>query len=117
MNDERTDLLLSALAHSGRRRMLDLLMEAPGMSVKALASHFEMSRIGVLKHIRVLEEAELVLSRKSGRTRSLFFNPIPIQLMHDRWTTQYSAFWTERMVDIKARVEERVAEQKDHKSA
>ena len=117
MNDERTDRLLSALSHSGRRRMLDLLMAAPGMSVKALASHFEISRIAVLKHVRVLEEAELVLSKKSGRTRSLFFNPIPIQLMHDRWTTQYSAFWSERMVDLKARVEDRVAEAKDHKSA
>ena len=117
MNGKRTDSLLSALAHSGRRRMLDLLMAAPGMSVKALTSHFEISRIAVLKHIRVLEQAELILSKKSGRTRSLFFNPIPIQLIHDRWTTQYSAFWTERMVDIKARVEERVAEQKDHKSA
>ena len=117
MNDERTDRLLSALSHSGRRRMLDLLMAAPGMSVKALASHFEISRIAVLKHVRVLEEAELVLSKKSGRTRARFFNPIPIQLMHDRWTTQYSAFWSERMVDLKARVEDRVAEAKDHKSA
>jgi len=117
MNDERTDLLLSALSHSGRRRMLDLLMAAPGMSVKALASHFEISRIAVMKHLKVLEQAELVLSRKSGRTRSLFFNPIPIQLMHDRWTTQYSAFWSERMVDLKSRIEERAADQKDHKSA
>jgi predicted transcriptional regulator len=117
MNEIRVDALLSALAHRGRRRMLDLLMAAPGMSVKALSSHFEMSRIAVLKHIRVLEETELILSRKTGRTRYLFFNPIPIQQMHDRWTSQYSAFWSERMVDIKSRVEQRVAEQEEHKSA
>jgi hypothetical protein len=52
-----------------------------------------------------------------GRTRYLFFNPIPIQLLHDRWTTQFSAFWTERMVDIKATIENRIAKNKEHKSA
>ena len=117
MNETRTDALLAALAHHSRRRMLDLLMASPGMSVKALASHFEMSRIAVLKHIRVLEDAELILSHKRGRVRSLFFNAVPIQLLHDRWTTQYSAFWSERVTDIKARVEGRAAQAKDGKSA
>ena len=97
--------------------MIDLLMATPGMSVKALASHFEMSRIAVMKHLGVLEEAELVLSRKEGRVRHLFFNPVPIQQLHDRWTTQFSAFWSERMVDLKTLVEGRVAASKDHKSA
>ncbi len=97
--------------------MLDLLMSAPGMSVKALASHFDMSRIAVLKHVRVLEEAQLILSRKVGRTRELFFNPIPLQLLHSRWTTKYSAFWSERLVDLKSRVEGRALESEEHKSA
>ena len=117
MKEDRVDTLLSALAHSDRRRMLDLIKVAPGMSVKALGSHFDVSRIMVLKHLRVLEEAELILSRKQGRTRHLFFNPVPIQLLHDRWTTQFSAFWSERMVDLKSRVELRAAHAKDHKSA
>ena len=117
MSPESIDRLLAALAHSGRRRMLDLLMSMPGMNVKALASHFEMSRIAVLKHLRVLEEAELVLSRKVGRVRELFFNPVPIQLMHDRWTDQYSAFWSERMVDLKSRVEGRAQDSEENKSA
>lgn len=117
MSEDRIDALLAALAHRGRRRMIDLLMAAPGMSVKALASHFDMSRIAVMKHLGVLEEAELVLSRKEGRVRHLFFNPVPIQQLHDRWTTQFSAFWSERMVDLKTLVEQRVAESKDHKSA
>lgn len=117
MDEQALDRLLAALAHAGRRRMLDLLMAAPGMSLKALASHFEMSRVAVLKHVNVLEEAELVLSRKVGRARELYFNPVPIQLLHDRWTTQYSAFWSERMVDLKARVERRARESEDHKSA
>jgi predicted transcriptional regulator len=117
MDEERTDSLLSALAHAGRRRMLDLIKVAPGMSVKALESHFDVSRIMVLKHVRVLEEAELILTKKVGRTRHLFFNPVPIQQLHDRWTTQFSAFWSERMVDLKTRVEKRAADREDHKSA
>lgn len=117
MNDERLDALLAALAHRGRRRMLDLLMAAPGMGVQALASHFEMSRIGVQKHLAVLEDAELVISKKVGRTRHLYFNPVPIQLLRDRWTTHYSAFFSERVADIKSRVEGRAQEAEEHKSA
>lgn len=111
------DALLAALAHSGRRRMLDLLMAQPGLTVKALASHFEFSRIATIKHLKVLEEAGLLLSEREGRERHLFFNPVPIQLLHDRWTTQYSAFWSERVVDIKSRIERRAAEAKDSKGA
>ena len=117
MRDEQVDDLFAALAHAGRRRMLDLVMGAPGMSVKALASHFDMSRIAVLKHIRTLESVELLLSRKRGRTRHLYFNPVPIQLIHDRWTTQYSAFWSERMVDVKSRIESRAAQRQENKRA
>jgi DNA-binding transcriptional ArsR family regulator len=117
MREEDLDQLLSAMAHSGRRRMLDLLIAAPGISIKALASHFEMSRVAVLKHVRVLEEAQLVLSRKEGRTRQLFFNSVPIQELHDRWTTKYSAFWSERLVDLKSRVEGRAENRENHKSA
>lgn len=105
MKSEQLDHLFAALAHPARRRILDLLMQGPGMSVKALASHFDMSRIGVMKHLRALEECELVLSKKSGRTRQLYFNAVPIQLVYDRWTTQYSAFWSSRLADIKSRVE------------
>lgn len=117
MKDAEVDQILAAMAHAGRRRMLDLLMAAPGMSVKALASHFDMSRIAVLKHVRVLEEARLVLSKKEGRVRHLFFNSVPIQQLHDRWTTQYGAFWSERLVDLKSRVEGRARASKKHKGA
>lgn len=117
MNDEDVDTLLAAMAHPARRRMLDLLMAAPGMGVTALATHFDMSRIAVQKHVAVLERAGLVLSEKQGRTRHLHFNAVPIQQLHDRWTTKYSAFWAERMTDIKARVEGRAADQEENKSA
>ena len=109
MKDDRTDLLFAALSHASRRRILDLLTESPGMSVKALASHFDVSRIMVLKHLRALEDANLVLSRRAGRVRRLFFNPVPLQEVYDRWTDRYSAFWAGRMADIKARVEKRAA--------
>ncbi len=103
------DLVFAALAHAGRRRMLDLLCEAPGMSVRALASHFDISRIAVMKHLKVLEDAGLVLSRKQGRTRHLFFNAVPIQQIYDRWTTQYARFWASKLVDIKSNAEARAS--------
>ncbi len=116
MESQQLDLLFSALAHPARRRMLDLMVEVPGISVKALASHFEMSRIAVMKHLKVLEECELLLSKKEGRVRHLFFNPIPIQLVYDRWTTQYSSFWASHLADIKTRIEKR-AESEGQSSA
>ncbi|MEM7166804.1 MAG: helix-turn-helix transcriptional regulator [Planctomycetota bacterium] len=116
MKEQALDQLLAALSHTARRRILDLVMEAPGISVKALTTHFDVSRIQVLKHLDALETVDLILSKKEGRTRHLFFNPIPIQQLHDRWTTKYSAFWSERMVDIKSRVEGRIREQEEKKS-
>ena len=116
MDTAQLDLVLSAMAHPSRRRMLDLLTEMPGMTVKALASHFDVSRIAVLKQIRLLETAGLVTSRKKGRFRHLFFNPVPIQQIYDRWTTQYAGFWAGRMADLKTRVEAR-AEMERNKSA
>jgi len=112
--DSATDRVFAALAHPARRRMLDLLVQSPGASVKALASHFEFSRIAAMKHLATLEAAGLVLSRKEGRVRRLFFNAVPIQEIHDRWTTQYSAFWAERVVDVKGRIEARVNDRKKH---
>lgn len=103
------DLVFAALAHPARRRMLDLLVQFPGMAVAAIASHFEFSRIAAMKHLATLEAADLLLSEKRGRTRRLYFNPIPIQRIYDRWTTQYSAFWAGHMADIQGRVEARAA--------
>lgn len=111
MDAAQTDLVFQALAHRERRRMLDLLMQAPGMTVAAMASHFAMSRIAVMKHLRVLETAGLVHSEKRGRERHLFLDPSPIQAIHDRWTTELTAFWAARMADIKARVEARITQQ------
>jgi DNA-binding transcriptional ArsR family regulator len=110
----RCDAVFAALAHPVRRRVLDLLVTSPGMTVKAVASHFDISRIAVMKHLSTLEAAELVLSEKRGRERRLFFNPVPIQQIYDRWTDQYAAFWTGHMTDIQSRVEQT---SKEHKRA
>ena len=108
--------VFAALAHPARRRIIDLLVQLPGCSVKWIASKFEFSRIAAMKHLTVLENAGLVLSEKHGRTRKLFFNPIPIQQIYDRWTTDYGSFWAGRMADIQTRVEERAAK-RDKKHA
>ena len=107
MTEGRSSLVFAALSSPVRRRMLDLLQQSPGLTVHALGSHFEMSPVGVLKHVRVLEESGLVHSVKKGRERRLYFNLVPIQQIYDRWTDRYSAFWASRVVDIKHRAESR----------
>lgn len=104
--EPQTDAVFAALAHAARRRILDLLVSRPGMTVKAVSSHFDISRIAVMKHLAALEQAGLVISERKGRERRLYFNPVPIQQIYDRWTDQYSAFWAARLVDIKAGVED-----------
>ncbi|MBM4184943.1 MAG: helix-turn-helix transcriptional regulator [Gemmatimonadetes bacterium] len=97
--------VFDALGNATRRRILDLIKSAPGCTVGELASHFDTTRIAVMHHLRQLEECDLVMSRKVGRTRRLYHNPVPIQLIYDRWTTEYSSFWASRMADVKYAVE------------
>lgn len=103
------DAVFQALAHGTRRRILDLVREQPGIAVGALAREFDVSRIAVMKHLRVLDDAGLVVSRRDGRSRRLYFNAVPIQLIHDRWTDDYSAYWSSRVTDLKYRAETRAA--------
>lgn len=97
--------VFAALAHPARRRMLDLLVASPGMTIAGLATHFEMSGVGVLKHVKVLAACRLITSRRVGRVRRLYFNLVPIQQIHERWSDAYGLFWASRMVEIKNRVE------------
>lgn len=96
--------------------MLDLIKEMPGCCVNDVCAHFETSRIAVMKHLNILVEAQLIISRKSGRTRELFFNAAPIQMIYDRWTTEYSAFWATQAVDLKYKVESKRREATRSKS-
>lgn len=90
--------------------MLDIVKEEPGIGVGALAGEFDVSRIAVMKHLAVLESANLIVSEKDGRTRRLYFNAAPIQMIHDRWTTEYSAYWAGQLTRIKYLAEARHAE-------
>jgi DNA-binding transcriptional ArsR family regulator len=99
--DHDMDAVFQALANESRRRMLDLVKECPGIGVGAVASEFDVSRIAVMKHLGVLEQAGLLVSEKDGRTRRLYFNAVPIQMIHERWTTEYSAYWSGNVTRIK----------------
>jgi len=94
-----------ALASPHRRRMLDILIGMPGCNVNDVAKYFDMSRIAVMKNLKVLEDADLIVSEKVGRSREMYFNAAPIQMIHDRWTTEYSRFWAGHAVDIKYQAE------------
>jgi DNA-binding transcriptional ArsR family regulator len=99
------DKLFHALASAPRREILDIVRAAPGCSVVHVCKHFDVSRIAVMKHINVLEQANLVISEKAGRTRQLYFNVAPIQMIYDRWTDEYSQYWAGQMTGIKYRAE------------
>ncbi|MBL0869447.1 MAG: helix-turn-helix transcriptional regulator [Phycisphaerales bacterium] len=105
MEPEAMDNLFDALSSPVRRRVLDLLLEKPGQTVAGLSASFTMSGVGLLKHVRVLERAGLVIAEKRGRERWLYVNIVPIQQIYDRWTTDYAKFWAGRVVDLKERLE------------
>jgi predicted transcriptional regulator len=109
MNESSISNVFAALAHPERRRMLEILRAQPGANIARLVEHFRMSAVGVLKHVRVLERAGLIHSERKGRERKLYFNIVPIQMVHDEWTSRYAQFWAERMVDLKASIEQRIA--------
>ena len=100
-----------ALANPMRRAMLDVLLEHPGSTIAFLAERFGVSGVAALKHVRVLEKARLVVSKREGRERHLHFNAAPIQQVYDRWTCDYARFWTARIVDFKERIESEHARQ------
>jgi DNA-binding transcriptional ArsR family regulator len=101
------DAVFQALGNAQRRRMLDYVKNHPGCSVGQVASGFDVSRVAVMRHLAVLEDAQLIISDKRGRTRHLYMNAVPIQMIHDRWTSEYSALWAGRTLDIKYLAEQR----------
>lgn len=101
------DAVFHALAHAARRRILDIVRSDPGTNVASVCAHFSVSRIAVMKHINVLEEADLVVSEREGRERRLYFNIVPIQMIYDRWTSRYASLWAERLTGVKYAVETR----------
>ena len=94
-----------ALADPSRRFLLDLLFERDGRTLTELESELEMTRFGVMKHLKVLEEADLVVTRRSGREKLHFLNPVPIRLIHDRWIDKYTERNVTALLDLKDQLE------------
>jgi DNA-binding transcriptional ArsR family regulator len=105
MRDDEMDAVFAALASGARRRILDILRKEPGCNVNRVAEFFNIGRIAVMKHLDVLEAANLVVSEKVGRERLLWFNPVPIHVIHDRWTTEFSRIWAGKLARLKYRLE------------
>jgi DNA-binding transcriptional ArsR family regulator len=100
------DRVFKALADPTRRHLLDRLFERDGRSLGELESELEMTRFGVMKHLRVLEEAGLVVTQRSGREKLHFLNAVPIRLIHDRWIDKYTEHRVAALADLKQKLEE-----------
>ncbi|HLY66146.1 MAG TPA: metalloregulator ArsR/SmtB family transcription factor [Chloroflexota bacterium] len=103
MDDDR---IFKALADPTRRFLLDLLFERDGRTLTELQAQLEMTRFGAMKHLRLLEDAGLVLTRRSGREKLHFLNPVPIRLIHDRWIDKYTERQVSALVNLKNELEE-----------
>ena len=102
VNDDR---VFKALADATRRYLLDVLFARDGQTLTDLESRLEMSRFGVMKHLRVLEAAGLVVTRWSGREKWHFLNPVPIQLIHNRWIDKYAERRVSALANRKSKLE------------
>jgi uncharacterized protein YndB with AHSA1/START domain/DNA-binding transcriptional ArsR family regulator len=99
------DEVFKALADPTRRTLLDELFRSDGQTLTALESRLPMTRFGVMKHLRVLEEAGLVTTRKQGREKHHFLNPVPIRIVHDRWVSKFAEPWAATLTGIKREIE------------
>ena len=97
--------MFRALADPTRRSLLDELFREDGQTLGALEERFEMTRFGVMKHLKQLEEAGLVVTRRRGREKLHFLNPVPIRLVHDRWVSKYAEPWAAGLSGLKHRLE------------
>ena len=104
-NIRAVDEVFRALADPTRRALLDELFRQDGQTLGALEERFEMTRFGVMKHLKQLEDAGLVVTRRKGREKLHFLNPVPIRLVHDRWVSKYAEPWAAGLSDIKTRLE------------
>jgi DNA-binding transcriptional ArsR family regulator len=100
------DLVFKALADPTRRSLLDELFRQDGQTLTALVERLPMTRFGVMKHLKVLEEAGLVVSRRRGREKLHFLNAVPIRLVHDRWVSKYTEPWVATLSELKNEMED-----------
>jgi DNA-binding transcriptional ArsR family regulator len=100
------DEVFKAMADPTRRQLLDRLFENDGQTLSSLEDRLPMSRFGVMKHLTVLEKANLVVTRRRGREKLHFLNPVPIRLIHDRWVSKYAEPWASALSGLKKELEE-----------
>jgi DNA-binding transcriptional ArsR family regulator len=103
------DRVFKALADPTRRFLLDRLFKRDGRTLTELESELAMTRFGVMKHLRILEDAGLVVTRKAGREKLHFLNPVPIRLVHDRWIDKFTERRVSALTDLKRQLEEESA--------
>jgi uncharacterized protein YndB with AHSA1/START domain len=99
------DAVFKALADPTRRELLDELFRTDGQTLSALEERFQMTRFGVMKHLRLLEDAGLIVTQRRGREKLHFLNPVPIRLIHDRWVSKYAEPWAAGLSDLKRELE------------
>ena len=99
------DSVFKALADPTRRFLLDLLFKRDGRTLTELESELAMTRFGVMKHLRVLERANLVVTRRAGREKLHFLNPVPIRMIHDRWIDKYTERRVSALLELKTELE------------
>src|SRR3954463_8792876 len=104
------DAVFRALGDPTRRSLLDELFKADGQTLGALEERLPMTRFGVMKHLKVLEQAGLVVTRRHGREKRHFLNPVPIRLVHDRWVSKYAEPWAATLSELKTNLEDRTME-------
>src|ERR1700736_3869659 len=102
------DAVFRALADPTRRSLLDELFREDGQTLSALEERLPMTRFGVMKHLKLLEEAGLVVSRRRGREKLHYLNPVPIRLVHDRWVSKYAEPWAAQLVGLKHELEDQM---------
>jgi len=100
------DIVFRALADESRRELLDLVKGEPGLTVGELAARFPFTRFALMKHIRTLETANLLVSRREGKRKRLYLNGVPLQQVYDRWMSKYSAFWARRLTALRRDLEQ-----------
>jgi DNA-binding transcriptional ArsR family regulator len=105
----RDDQVFKALADPSRRALLDRLFARDGRTLTELETGLDMTRFGVMKHLRVLEDAGLVVTQRSGREKLHFLNPVPIRLIHDRWIDKFTERRVSALTDLKRQLEEKSA--------
>jgi uncharacterized protein YndB with AHSA1/START domain/biotin operon repressor len=113
MNAIYMEKIFKALADQNRRKMLDIIKNNNGIIVNDLTNHFKFTRFAVMKHLKILEDAGLVVHKKEGKFKKLFVNAIPIQMVYDRWISGYSKLWASSLTSLKYKLEEEPMSEKN----